>query len=80
MIKPSGNEPTVAIINGDHMLVQPKDMPAKLWRYHLGANPGGEVIADSPDEAALKQKLGSFIQTATKSLLDNTAGVAPVQK
>ncbi|MGY2171998.1 LTA synthase family protein [Pseudomonas gingeri] len=79
MIKPSGNEPTVAIISGDHVLVQPKDVPAKVWRYQLGANPGGEVIPNSPDEAELKQKLGSFIQTATKSLLDNTAGVAPTK-
>ncbi|NWB91734.1 LTA synthase family protein [Pseudomonas agarici] len=79
MIKPSGNEPTVAIIHGDHILVQPKDVPAKVWRYQLGANPVGEVIPDSPDEAELKQKLGSFIQTATQSLLDNTAGVAPTK-
>ena len=33
------------------------------------------LIPDSADEAALKQKLESFLQTATKSLLDNTAGV-----
>ena len=75
VIKPSGNEPTVAIINGDHILVQPKDMPAKVWQYKLGANPGGQVIPNSPDEAGLKQKLEAFLQTATKSLLDNTAGV-----
>ncbi len=50
-------------------------MPPKLWEYELGAEPTGKVIAESPDEAGLKQKLESFLQTATKSLLDNTAGV-----
>ena len=75
VIKPSGNDQTVAIISGDHLLVQPKDMPAKVWQYNLGPNPGAKVVTDSPDEAELKKKLESFLQTATKSLLDNTAGV-----
>jgi len=75
VIKPSGSDQTVAIISGDHMLVQPKDMPGKVWQYNLGANAGAKVVTGSPAEAELKQKLESFLQTATKSLLDNTAGV-----
>ena len=51
-------------------------MPAKVWQYTLGANPEAKVVNDSAHEAELKQKLESFLQTATKSLLDNTAGVA----
>jgi hypothetical protein len=39
VIKPSGSDQTVAIISDDHLLVQPKDMPAKVWQYNLGANP-----------------------------------------
>jgi hypothetical protein len=50
-------------------------MPPKLYQYELGATPKGELVPASADEAALKQKLESFIQTATKSLIDNTAGV-----
>ena len=76
VIKPSGNDQTVAIISDDQLLVQPKDMPPKIWQYKLGANAEAKVVTDSPDEAVLKQKLESFLQTATKSLLDNTAGVA----
>ncbi|GLX91781.1 sulfatase [Pseudomonas fragi] len=76
VIKPSGSDQTVAIISGDHLLVQPKEMPAKVWQYTLGATPEAKVVTGSPDEAELKQKLESFLQTATKSLLDNTAGVA----
>ncbi|WP_213876462.1 LTA synthase family protein [Pseudomonas sp. dw_358] len=76
VIKPSGNEQTVAIISGDRILVEPKDMPAKLYHYELGRTPKAEII-DAPDIPDLRRKLDSFIQTATKSLLDNTAGVVP---
>ena len=75
VIKPSGSDQTVAIISDDHLLVQPKDMPAKVWQYALGAKPEARIVTGSPKEAELKQKLESFIQTATKSLIDNTAGV-----
>ena len=76
VIKPSGSDQTVAIISDDHLLVQPKDMPAKVWKYKLGANPEATVVTDTPEAIELKKKLESFLQTATKSLLDNTAGVA----
>ncbi|MHC8406396.1 MULTISPECIES: LTA synthase family protein [unclassified Pseudomonas] len=75
VIKPSGSDQTVAYLTADRVLVLPKDMPPKLYQYELGANPKGMVIPASPDEDELKQKLESFIQTATKSLIDNTAGV-----
>jgi phosphoglycerol transferase MdoB-like AlkP superfamily enzyme len=76
VIKPSGSEQTVALVSGDRILIEPKDMPPKLYRYELGRTPKAEVI-DAPDIPQLRQKLDSFIQTATKSLLDNSAGVAP---
>jgi phosphoglycerol transferase MdoB-like AlkP superfamily enzyme len=75
VIKPSGSDQTVALLTADRILVLPKDMPPKLYQYELGANPKGDVIPESADEVALKQKLEAFLQTATKSLLDNTAGV-----
>ena len=75
VIKPSGSDQTVALLTADRVLVLPKEMPPKLYQYELGANPKGVVIPESADEAALKQKLEAFLQTATKSLLDNTAGV-----
>ncbi|GFM74279.1 sulfatase [Pseudomonas cichorii] len=75
VIKPSGSEQVVAIIHGNRILIEPTEMPAKVMTYTLGANPHAEVVPDAPDTAELKQKLESFLQTATKSLLDNTAGV-----
>lgn len=77
VIKPSGSEQTTAVLTADQILVLPKDkdMAPKLYQYELGANPRAEVIADAPRTAELKLKLEAFLQTATKSLLDNTAGV-----
>ena len=66
----------MAIISDDHVLVQPKDMPAKVWQYKLGTNPEAKVVTDPQEIDEMKKKLESFLQTATKSLLDNTAGVA----
>ncbi|MBI6577175.1 MULTISPECIES: LTA synthase family protein [Pseudomonas syringae group] len=75
VIKPSGSEQVVAIISGNRILIEPTEMPAKLLTYTLGATPHAEEVPDAPDTEELKRKLESFLQTATKSLLDNTAGV-----
>jgi phosphoglycerol transferase MdoB-like AlkP superfamily enzyme len=75
VIKPSGSEQTVAIVTGDRILIEPKDMEPKIYSYTLGTKPHAELIPDAPDVAELRKKLDSFLQTATKSLLDNTAGV-----
>lgn len=80
VIKPSGSDQTVAIVEGGRILVQPKDMEARLYAYQLGGSPRSERIHDAVAEAALGQRLQAFLQTATRSLLDNTAGVANVQK
>lgn len=74
MIKPSGSEQIVGLVQGDRILIQSKDMSPRMYRYQLGANFKAEVI-ESPDQAQLSRKLESYIQTATNSLLDNTAGV-----
>jgi phosphoglycerol transferase MdoB-like AlkP superfamily enzyme len=77
VIKPSGSEQTTAILTADQILVLPKEkeMEPKMYRYELGAKPHAEIVPNDPRTAELKLKLESFLQTATKSLLDNTAGV-----
>ncbi|MBK5513253.1 LTA synthase family protein [Pseudomonas sp. TH15] len=77
VIKPSGSDQTTAIVTADQILVLPKEkeMAPKIYQYQLGANPSAEIIPDAPRTAELKLKLEAFLQTATKSLLDNTAGV-----
>lgn len=74
VIKPSGGDQTVAIVTADHVLVQPKDFEPRFYRYSLGAKPTAERI-EGPVDELLKQRLEAFLQTATRSLLDNTAGV-----
>jgi phosphoglycerol transferase MdoB-like AlkP superfamily enzyme len=80
VIKPSGGELTVALVTGDRIYVAPKEMDPLIYQYELGAKPHAELLKDQPDQAQLKQKLEGFIQTATKSLMDNTAGVTAGQK
>jgi phosphoglycerol transferase MdoB-like AlkP superfamily enzyme len=75
VIKPSGSEQTVALVTGNRILIEPKEMEPKVYSYELGRTPHAEVMPDAPDVAELRKKLDSFLQTATKSLLDNTAGV-----
>ncbi|WP_394354755.1 LTA synthase family protein [Aquipseudomonas alcaligenes] len=76
VIKPSGSDQTVAVVNGDKILVQPKGLPAKLYHYQLGAGAKVEVVANDPAQPLLHKRLEAFLQTATQSLLQNTAGVA----
>ncbi|SFE21213.1 LTA synthase family protein [Phytopseudomonas straminea] len=74
VIKPSGGDQTVAIVTADQILVQPKDFEPRMYRYQLGAKPAATRI-EGPVDETLKKRLEAFLQTATKSLLDNTAGV-----
>lgn len=74
MIKPSGSDQTVAIVNGDSILVQPKGLPARLYRYQLGAR-RTELVQGDPRQETLQRRLEAFLQVATGSLLANTAGV-----
>ncbi|NMG64986.1 sulfatase-like hydrolase/transferase [Azoarcus indigens] len=76
IIKPSGSDQTVAIVRGDHILVQPKGLPVREYAYRLGANPASQRLEGAADEAELKRQLDAYIQTATAALLENTAGVA----
>ncbi|OHC12971.1 MAG: hypothetical protein A2002_03730 [Pseudomonadales bacterium GWC1_66_9] len=76
VIKPSGGDQTVALVSGDRVLVQPPGLVAKLYRYRLGSDPASQPLVAAPDEAALKRQLSAFLQAATASLLEDTAGVS----
>ncbi|WP_371226503.1 LTA synthase family protein [Pseudomonas sp. QE6] len=75
VIKPSGSEQVVAIINGNRILIKPKEGDIRVYDYKVGKDFGVTRVENAPDQEALRLRLESFIQTATKSLLDNTAGV-----
>ena len=74
VIKPSGGEQTVAIVSPERILIQPKGFPARLYDYQLGADPKAERVPGDSDPK-MQKALEAFLQTATKSLLDDTAGV-----
>ena len=75
VIKPSGNDQTVAILSGHRIVVQSQSKSPKTYVYRLWTDPKGEERKDDPQEADLRRKLDAFLQTATRSLLDNTTGV-----
>lgn len=74
VIKPSGGDQTVAIVSPERILIQPKGFDARLYDYQLGAKASATRV-DLQQAPELQRKLEAFLQTATKSLLDNTAGV-----
>ena len=74
MIKPSGGGQTVALVKGGQILVQPRDLPARLYDYRLGHDAKVSLATDTAAEAQMKDTLDAFIQTATRSLKENTAG------
>ncbi len=74
IIKPSGSDQTVALIKGERIIIKPKDVDARVWTYQLGANPQSAPAAEHVDDAQWLQQLNAYIQAATSSLLDNTAG------
>ncbi|WP_296264457.1 LTA synthase family protein [Pseudomonas sp. UBA6562] len=74
IIKPSGSEQIVGLVTGDRILIESKDMSPRLYRYQLGREFKAELI-ESPDQPHMLKTLEAYIQTATKSLIDNTAGV-----
>ena len=75
VIKPSGSDQTVAIVSGSKILVQPKGLAPRLYDYQLGAGAKVDLLTNDPAQAQLQQRLEAFLQVATQSLLDNTAGV-----
>lgn len=76
VVKPSGSDQTVALVSGSRLLVLPRDGAPKLYDYRLHERAGVDRVQDEQGVAELLPRLQSFLQVATRSLLDNTAGVA----
>ena len=75
IIKPSGTDQTVAMLRGDRVLVQPKGLEAQAFTYRLGEHPQSTRAEMSSADAASLEQLRAYLQTATRSLLANSAGV-----
>ncbi|MBL4680405.1 MAG: LTA synthase family protein [Pseudomonadales bacterium] len=71
-IKPSGDDPTMAIIKGESILTYDAQLGPNLYQYDLG-NKSYSKKLDNPDLAAkLKHELLSYVQTASTSLKNNS--------
>jgi phosphoglycerol transferase MdoB-like AlkP superfamily enzyme len=75
IIKPSGSDQTVAMLKGDEILILPKGMLTSRYRYQLGAQPQATLLPAPTQDDSQHQQLQAYLQTATNSLLGNTAGV-----
>lgn len=74
IIKPSGSDQTVAMIRGERILVQPRGLDARLYRYSLGANPRSSRLEPSAMDSRMSEQLQAYLQVATASLLANSSG------
>ncbi len=75
IIKPSGGNQVIALIEGDHILVEGPGLAPELGIYHLGKADDYTTV-ENPDRLSLMdRKLKAYIQTALAALLDNHTGV-----
>ncbi len=74
IIKPSGNDPTVAAFKGEHVLVHPHDGAAQLYRYQLYPEAGVTIVDNPALNAELVTMSQSYIQTATNALMAQRVG------
>lgn len=74
VIKPSGSDQTVALVKDDRILVASRSKEAKLYDYRLGPPLTATAVQDPAALDTLKTALEAYIQTATRSLQDNTTG------
>lgn len=74
VIKPSGNDQTVAIVEDDRILIQARSNGAKAYEFRMGAAPHAVPLAVEADGERMRRRLDAYLQTATGSLLGNTAG------
>jgi hypothetical protein len=55
--------------------VQPRNDKTRLYTWQLGATPRVTPVTDEATAADLQKKLDAYLATATRSLLEDTAGV-----
>ncbi len=74
VIKPSGSDQAVAIIEDEQVLVQPPGRKAILYQYRLNQGLPATALQQPDTAARLEERLNAFVQVATQSLLQDTAG------
>ncbi|WP_417498828.1 LTA synthase family protein [Methylophaga sp.] len=75
VIKPSGSDPTTAIIDDNKVLVKSTDNTASLYNYELLPKASANTLHDAADTEKLDHLLDAYIESATSTLLRGKAGV-----
>jgi phosphoglycerol transferase MdoB-like AlkP superfamily enzyme len=76
LIKPSGSDPTIALLQGDSILVQPPaGGTSRLYHYQLHPEATASPLDDPTRRHELNLNASAYIQTAMSSLLANQAGI-----
>ncbi|MFH2047002.1 MAG: LTA synthase family protein [Pseudomonadota bacterium] len=74
VIKPSGNDPMVAFIKGETILIQAPDTEPKLYGYHIYPSMSAKPLDDPQRLKQMQKSLNAYLQTATSALLNNSVG------
>lgn len=74
VIKPSGNDHTVAVLEGDKILVMAPNTGARLFRYEIRPSLSAEPVDNTLMMEKMQKTLNAYIQTATHALTENKAG------
>ncbi|MBK3844801.1 hypothetical protein [Stutzerimonas xanthomarina] len=64
------------MLSDNRIVVQPKGLDARVYQYRLGAQPQSIRLETAPQDKTLLKQLRAFVQTATGSLIDNSAASA----
>ena len=75
MVKPSGSDKTEAFIQGDTVLVRSPDGGDTLFSFSLYPEAAAQRIDRAGLKRSLSGKLSAYVQSAMRSLIDNTAGL-----
>jgi phosphoglycerol transferase MdoB-like AlkP superfamily enzyme len=74
VIKPSGTDFTVALVEGEHILVQAPGSEPHLFQYTILPHMTAMRSQDAERQQHMGLVLGAYLQTATQALLDNRVG------
>jgi len=74
VIKPSGNEPMVAFIEGETILIKAPNTGPKLFSYKTRPVLSAEPLDNPLMMEKMQKALNAYLQTATHALIENHAG------
>ena len=81
VIKPSGSEEVVALIEGDRILIRDPKSPAQLYRYTLTvprAEAAAETVVDPERTRQMEKRLLAYVQSGILTLRSRHLGLPPL--